>query len=135
MPSSVQLFLSVSLFSLTSEVQALTAAAGSVSLALPTSLPAAVAPTVMMNAGSGEGFNSFRRWPSAASVSLTSGAQNFFGLSDSSDVSMDQMRDCNKCSSDTLERVLNAQPIADQRGEKVQLDVDGQGHLQWIKVV
>ena len=96
------------------------------------------AATIRMNAGTGEGFNSFRRWPSAASVTLTSSARSFFGLSEQSEVTLDQMRDCNKYNAGTLEKVMNAQPIADQRGEEVRLDcnyVEDECQLQWIKVV
>ena len=87
-----------------------------------------------MMAGPGEGFNSFRRLPSASSVSLTSDAMSFFGLMDDK-TTLQEMRDCHKCDDDILEKTLQDMPMPDQRGEKVLLDVDGQGHLHWIKVV
>ena len=81
----------------------------------------------------GQGFNAFRRWPHASTVSLTNEARSFFGLDGTSQnqLTFDEMRDLNKCSEGTLDQIFNSMPLPDQRGERVMLDVDGQGQLQW----
>ena len=98
--------------------------------AISTRLPAR--PVVMNQCAEG-GFNAFRQWPSAARVSLTPSAQSFFG--EQSDVTFDQMREKNICEPDVLDKIMNSMPMADQRGEKVLLDVNGEGVLEWITVV
>ena len=116
-------------------------------------------PIPMMNRCNNEGFNSFRRWPSSSTVSLTSKAQAFFGqggevrllasqivvffLSFASSfgclialqLTFDEMRQLKRLDIDMLDKVMDARPMADQRGEKVLLDVDREGHLEWITVV
>ena len=87
---------------------------------------------MMMGRCDEEGFNSFRRWPSAAAVSLTSRAKSFFGRD--GELTFAEMRGLNKFDVGMLDKVMDARPMADQRGEKVLLDlVDG--HLEWITVV
>ena len=96
-------------------------------------------PLVVMNDCASGGFNSFRRWPTASKVVLTSNAQSFFGLEDTSST-FDELRAskaCNskECNAEVLEKLMASMPLADQRGEKVVLNVDEQGHLEWNKVV
>ena len=96
-------------------------------------------PLVVMNDCSSGGFNSFRRWPTASKVALTSKAQSFFSLEDTSST-FDELRAskaCNseECNAEVLEKLMASMPLADQRGEKVVLNVDEQGHLEWNKVV
>lgn len=79
-----------------------------------------------------EGFNSFRRWPSSSTVSLTRRAQRVFG---EREMTFDQMRDSKLCDDSVLEKVMDARPMADQRGEHVMLDVDEHGHFEWLTVV
>ena len=86
-------------------------------------------------AGGGQGFNSFRRWPSASSVSLTNNAQSFFGLEGQQDCTLEQMMECSKCDSKALQTMMGSMPLPDQRGESILLDVDGQGRLHWTKHV
>ena len=42
--------------------------------------------------------------------------------------------DLDSCDVDMLENISRSQPLADQRGERVVLDVDGRGALQWKKL-
>ena len=81
----------------------------------------------------GEGFNSFRQWPSSSAVSLTGKAQSVFGLG--GETSFAEMRKLSKCDTGELEAIMDARPMEDQRGEKVLLDVNAQGRLEWITVV
>jgi hypothetical protein len=95
---------------------------------------------VMMGDCGNQGFNSFRRWPTYKqnAVSLTSKARSFFGLAEMEDgeVTFEEMceRGKDKCDIDYLEKLMNAMPLADQRGEQVMLDVNN-GKLEWSKVV
>ena len=102
--------------------------------------PVVQLPRVMMGDCGNQGFNSFRRWPTYKqnAVSLTSKARSFFGLAEMEDgeVTFEEMceRGKDKCDIDYLEKLMNAMPLADQRGEQVMLDVN-HGKLEWSKVV
>ena len=74
-------------------------------------------------------FNSFRRWPSQAPVSLTAKAQAFFGQT-KAELTFDEMREMKAADADVLDEVMQSMPMADQRGERVMLDVEG-GQLTW----
>ena len=50
-------------------------------------------------------------------------------------MTFDQMRDSKLCDDSVLEKVMDARPMADQRGEHVMLDVDEHGHFEWLTVV
>lgn len=87
-----------------------------------------------MMAGPGEGFNAFRRWPSSSSVCLTSSAWSHLGLDGAMhELSVPELYDCIG-DEDKAEDIIKAMPMPDQRGERVLLDVDGQGSLKWTKV-
>ena len=91
-----------------------------------------------MNRVDSEGFNSFRRWPSAAPVTLTESAKAFLGLDDGSaarELTFDEIREATTaCDDEAIDEILDARPMADQRGETVVLDAE-QGQLRWIKEV
>ena len=109
----------------------------------PTAHRALLQPT-MAGTGAGgveEGFNSFNRWPSASAINLTSSAWSFFGLEGEKQhaLSLDEMRDLVNRRFDrrpeALDSLMKCKPLADQRGEKVLLDVNRQGKLEWTTVV
>lgn len=85
---------------------------------------------VVMNKNNDEGFNSFRRWPSSATVSLTSRASTYFGLDDD-ESEWDELKELKDGINWDL--LIDSRPMADQRGEIIQLDVDEKGHLEWTK--
>ena len=90
-----------------------------------------------MNRVDSEGFNSFRRWPSAAPVTLTESAKAFLGLDGSAarELTFDEIREATTVADDeAIDEILDARPMADQRGETVVLDAE-QGQLRWIKEV
>ena len=91
-----------------------------------------------MNRVDSEGFNSFRRWPSAAPVTLTESAKAFLGLDDGSaarELTFDEIREATTaCDDEAIDEILDARPMADQRGETVVLDAE-QGQLRWVKEV
>ena len=89
-----------------------------------------------MNAVDYEGFNSFRRWPSSSMVSLSEQAKIAFELdTEVEELTFDAIRSNSKFDDAVMDRLLDARPMADQRGEKVMLDVDSMGSLVWSKVV
>ena len=87
-----------------------------------------VASPVSMGRCNEEGFNSFRRWPSEAPVSLSSRAQRLFGQK--SELTFAQMRNYN-IDGGILDDIMDARPMADKRGERIVLDVDDGGHFTW----
>lgn len=115
----------------------LAATAAFVAPASPTSLSTRARPLAMGRCND-EGFNSFRRWPSSSTVSLTTRAAAFFG--EKNELTFNEMRGLKKCASDVLDQIMDDRPMADQRGEKVLLDLEA-GHkpleagLKWITVV
>ena len=88
----------------------------------------------------GAGFNAFRQWPSDSGVKLTKRAQGFFFSSpdkQEKEVSFERLmaisKARNKMEAAQLEKMKSFWPQADQRGEKVLLDVDPQGRPGWVK--
>ena len=71
-------------------------------------------------------------------VTLTESAKAFLGLDDGSaarELTFDEIREATTaCDDEAIDAILDARPMADQRGETVVLDAE-QGQLRWIKEV
>ena len=83
---------------------------------------------VFMNKQDHEGYNSLRRWPSSAKVSLTSPARRYFGL-EADEADWDELKGL-KVDVD-WEALIDSRPMADQRGEMIKLDLNEKGALFW----
>lgn len=69
-------------------------------------------------------------------ICITSSAQSVLGLAGKeSEIEVTEKELREQCDADVLPDLFKTMPMADQRGERILLDVNGQGALEWTKAV